>query len=247
LWAADSINLGAFTLSAAVTGKMNWFQSLDRTSLSEETIPQETTQGMTVSTLTHGYYIGRYGQSSPQVGDVEVTYSSVPEQIVSLVAAQTGTAFGSFTTSSGRTLLLVEAGTVSAAEMFVHANEQVTEITWIIRLVGFLILWAALHNLAAPLATFANILPILGSLVEGVTCLLSGLVAVVISSVTVAVAWLFYRPLISIALLGVAGGAVFYLYKNNREQRFTAVAPVVQAEVIGQDLELQEGSFSDTK
>jgi hypothetical protein len=62
----------------------------------------------------------------------------------------------------------------------------------------------------APLSEFAHIIPFLGEFISGgigcVMAVFAALVALVLSLITIAIAWLFYRPLLAIGLL--AGAAV---------------------------------------
>jgi len=246
-WTADPINFGAFSLPAVVLAKMNWFQPISPGSLSVGNVPDGVAgENQKISLTGNGFYVGNQG--NPQVGDTRISYKTVPEQTISIVAAQVSSSFQPFVTSGDRTVLLVEAGTVSAEVMFVHANEQVTHLTWIIRLVGFLVLWACFHNVAAPLSAAANFIPFLGDLVEGLSCLLSGLITVVVWSIVVALAWLRYRPFMSLSLLAIAGGAAYYIYKKKQQSQGVQAVPVAEAHVVEDDLELQEqqpGGYSD--
>jgi hypothetical protein len=59
----------------------------------------------------------------------------------------------------------------------------------------------------------ADVIPFVGSLVGAGTGLASFLLAAMGSFVTIAIAWVFYRPVLGIALLLVAAGVGFVLAK----------------------------------
>ena len=58
----------------------------------------------------------------------------------------------------------------------------------------------------SPLGALADVLPILGSIARGGTFLVALAVSIPLSLLVIALAWLFYRPLLAIALiaLGIA-------------------------------------------
>jgi hypothetical protein len=64
-----------------------------------------------------------------------------------------------------------------------------------------------LNMVFRPLAVIADVLPILGSITRAGTGAIAFLLAAVLSTVTIAVAWMVYRPLLGGALLAVAVGA----------------------------------------
>jgi hypothetical protein len=59
----------------------------------------------------------------------------------------------------------------------------------------------------------ADIIPLLGNLMRMGTTLVAGLIASVLSLVTISIAWIVYRPLLGIVLLVLAVGVVILLKK----------------------------------
>ena len=74
----------------------------------------------------------------------------------------------------------------------------------------------------------ADVLPILGNIVEIGNGLVAGIVALVCSLVTIAIAWIFYRPVLAIFLLILAAGGIYLLWKK-RQAKKAAVAPAAPA------------------
>ena len=70
--------------------------------------------------------------------------------------------------------------------------------------------------IAKPLAVLGDIVPFIGTVIEFGTGLIALLGAGVISLVTVAVAWIVYRPVLGVALLVLAIGLPF-LVKRMRQ------------------------------
>ena len=100
--------------------------------------------------------------------------------------------------------------------------------TWLVRLGGFLLMFFGLSMVLKPLSVLADVLPILGNIVEMGNGLVAGIIALVCSLVTIAIAWIFYRPVLAIFLLVLAAGGIFLLWKK-RQAKKAAAAPAAPA------------------
>ena len=96
-------------------------------------------------------------------------------------------------------------GVQDAAAMFETARTNNAIMTWLVRIGGFLLMFIGMSMVFKPLSVLADVLPILGDIVEMGMGLVAGLIAIICSLVTIAIAWLFYRPVLGIILLAVAG------------------------------------------
>lgn len=141
--------------------------------------------------------------ANPQIGDVRITFSVVKPQMVSIIAKQTGNTLAPYQTSNGEPLELLEAGTKDAAAMFKSAVSSNQTMTWILRFVGWLLMFFGFATILKPLVVVADVIPFLGNLLQKGVSLLSFVIATPISLLVIAVAWIFYRPLIGIILLVV--------------------------------------------
>ncbi len=92
-------------------------------------------------------------------------------------------------------------------------------LTWILRGVGFVLMAFGIGLVFAPLAVLADVLPFLGDMLRMGVGLFAGLVAGALSLVTIAVAWLAYRPLLGIGLLVLAVGLIVALRMLTRRRR----------------------------
>ena len=201
---ANPITFGGFTLPSKVLDKIQTYAALS-TPLSLDTVPEATKSFSNVSFYENkGFYAGSGSAVNPMVGDVRVAFQQIPAQNISIVARQTGTSLDEYTTSNDREILLVKTGTYTAEAMFDGAHSSLTTMAWIIRFAASIVMWVALELMAEPLVVFADVLPILGNCVQGLAYIVSGLVAFCISLITIALAWLFFRPIFSLALFGTA-------------------------------------------
>jgi hypothetical protein len=153
----------------------------------------------------------------PQIGDVRYSFVVVKPTTISLVYRQNGDTFEPYTAKSGSVLDMLVVGTKSSGEMFAAEEEANTSMTWILRLIGFIAMAAGIFLVLNPLAAFVDILPVFRQMASGVIGFFAVLVALPLTLITIAIGWVFYRPLLGIGLLVVAfailGGAFYFVRK----------------------------------
>jgi len=140
------------------------------------------------------------------------------------VAVQTGSTFAPYQAKAGDSILLVEPGTHTAAEMFKTAQDRNAVLTWILRGVGFFMMFLGLFLTFRPIAVLADVVPLFGTALSAGIGLFAFLGAAILSFVTVAVAWIAVRPVLGISLLIVALGAVVWLLKVGRSRKSARAA-----------------------
>jgi len=214
---APKITVGAFTLSPNLVSHITASVPLDLPADS----PASTPDGFKKTTT--GYYHGT-NESAPAVGDMRISFAAVQPQDVSVVPQQSSGTLHGYQTKAGRTLEMLEPGTMSAAQMFQEAQTRSSHLTWILRLVGFLAMWFGLMLVLNPFKVMADVVPFLGGLVGAGLALITLGVALPMSLLTIAVAWFFYRPLLSIGLLAIAAAAAAALWMIHKKRRAQATA-----------------------
>lgn len=204
---AGNVTVGAFSLNPSQVSRIGQPGEL----------PVDA--GMTLPELKHisrkgsTVYIG-VDPAKPEIGDTKVQFTIVPPGDVSLVAAQTGGTLAPFTTPSGGEIDLLQDGIQPAAAMFQAAQDENTMLTWFLRAAGFFMMFAGLALVLRPLSVIADVVPLFGSIVGAGTSLVAFLLAFAGSFVTIAIGWVFYRPLIGIPLLLVGIGALAYTFRK---------------------------------
>lgn len=172
-------------------------------------------------------YVGS-DPAAPQIGDLRVGFSYARVQPVSVIAAQDGNALIPYQTRAGDRLHLIAAGSVAAAQMFADAEQANTILTWILRGVGGLAMFMGFALIMRPLSVLASVLPFLGDVVGAGTGLIAMLLTVIVAPLVIAMAWLFYRPLIGVAILLVGGALTFAVLRLVR-RRAALRAPAAPA------------------
>jgi hypothetical protein len=162
--------------------------------------------------------------AQPHVGDLRVSYQIAAVGPVSMIGRQAGTDFAEYQTKAGDRLLMVRAGMLSAGDMFKAAEEENRILTWVLRAVGVVAMLIGWMLMMRPLVVLADVIPFLGSVMGAGTGLVALLVTAVVAPVIIAIAWFWYRPLVSAGVL-VVGFAVAYGIRTLAARRHARAAP----------------------
>lgn len=209
---AQRVRVGAFTLPRSLVTKIKTFESLN---------PRES-DGYPDSVRIRGdqFYYGD-NPSSPNIGDTRVRFEAVRPTYVSIVAQQVGDGLSAYYTSNGGRIELLEVGSLAADSMFEIAQQENRVSTWILRAIGFLMMWFGFGIIVRPLRILADVVPFFGRIVGSGLGTITFLTALPLFFMVIAFSWIFYRPLIGIPLLAVALISGYFLQQRLR----TALAP----------------------
>lgn len=196
---ADRVTLDAFTLSPSLVRSIDSFEPLVLGS--DTTLPDTIKE--TGQLYGAGFYIGA-DSTHPQVGDMRVRFDRVKPVQVSVIAKQVGNTFEPYVAKARGSIELLQIGVHSADAMIQTAQTNNTMLTWLFRLAGFVCMMIGLNLFLRPLSVVADVLPIAGTIVGAGAGLIAFLVAAPASLLTIAIAWIFYRPLIAIILVVIA-------------------------------------------
>lgn len=211
---ADRVSLGVFKLPGFFIEQIKGDADIPVTSL--ETLPE----ALRARAKLHngGIYLGN-DPAAPAVGDVRVDFSAVLPTEISVVAKQSGDTLEKYHTAAGGQLEILAMGSESAESMFEAEQVANKSLTWILRGVGFVLMAIGLGLVARPLKVMADVLPIAGRVVGAGVGFFAFALAAIGSSITIAAAWIFYRPLIGISVLVITGLFLFWLIKRLRKAK----------------------------
>ncbi len=216
---AAKVKLGAYTLTRSQVGRISAFTQVP--------VPGDAAlpPALAGKAKVHDgcFYIGA-DPVSPAVGDVRIRFEAVKPTEVSVISRQVKDSFEPYRAKAGGTIDMVSAGMHTPEAMFQEAQQSNVILTWVLRAAGFLGMWIGLALVFKPLSVLADVLPFLGSLVAAGTGVVSFLIAALLSLVTVAVAWIFYRPLLGTILLVVSAGIVWLLRARMKRAKAAAAA-----------------------
>jgi hypothetical protein len=168
--------------------------------------------GGPVQVVDGSIYIGR-DPGDPHLGDLRISYELAPNGTVSIIGRQSGSDLTQYQTQAGDQLLMAEPGVRSAPEMFKEASDENRHLTWILRAVGAVLMFAGFALVLRPLVTVADVVPFVGSILGAGVALVALVLTAALAPLVIALAWLWYRPLLSIAAIGVGLAIAFGLHR----------------------------------
>jgi hypothetical protein len=208
---ASPITLGAFTLSDRLVTQI---RSAEPRRFSDEDLAnvpadvREAAEGRPL-TVRDGVLYASHTPGSPMVGDFRVRFEVVRPQTVSVIARQSGSDLVPHQTQAGDAIARLQIGVHEADAMIAAAEAENTMMTWILRAVGFFLMFMGFNLVFKPLSVAGSVLPLLGNILAAGTGIVAFALAFGLSMITIAVGWLFYRPLAGILLLAVGGAAIY--------------------------------------
>eukprot|EP00429_Kryptoperidinium_foliaceum_P006943 CAMPEP_0176023300 /NCGR_PEP_ID=MMETSP0120_2-20121206/11364_1 /TAXON_ID=160619 /ORGANISM="Kryptoperidinium foliaceum, Strain CCMP 1326" /LENGTH=525 /DNA_ID=CAMNT_0017356461 /DNA_START=128 /DNA_END=1706 /DNA_ORIENTATION=+ len=222
-WEASKVLLGGkVELSSEVVDRMLWFEPIENVEVSN--IPDADLREK-VSKQDSSTFYYRYQSSSspsnPQIGDMIISWEVVNPQTISIVARIEGEQLTTFVTSRGGSLLLLQTGSYTAEEMFQQANDENEQLTWILRFVGFLLMFISILLILQPFSTAMDIIPFIGDCIgDGLeTCVfpcIAFTIALPVSVLVISLAWLAYRPAIAVPVLVGCTAIICCIYFRGR-------------------------------
>jgi hypothetical protein len=213
-WTAPDIRIGNYALASEHKKLIDNFQSLPLPENSE--FPKE------LKKTNNMLYTGS-NQQEPAIGDQRIKFKYIPAQVYSAIGDMRSSILHEHIASNGHRFALLQAGSYSANSMFEQAKSDNEQLTWILRLAGTAVLIFAFITILKPLSVLADVVPLIGNIVEVGTGVIGFLLGLIVALVTICLAWIFYRPMVGIALL-VAIGAIIYWLKRKSSQAAQTIA-----------------------
>jgi len=199
------VRLGAYKLSADVLRQISAFEPLAPDAA--VSLPEGWRRDG--DSLFHG----SGSTANPAIGDLRVSFAAVDAQPISVVAGESGGALSAFHDPNGYTTVIVKLGVASADAMFKAKKQEERTLTWILRAAGFVVMLIAFLLIAGPVSTLLAVLPFLEGIAEAGTFLIAFTLALPLTLVIVALAWVAHRPLVGGALV-IGAIAVFVLIRR---------------------------------
>ncbi len=153
-------------------------------------------------------FLGNGSIASPQLGDVRISYRVVSTDF-------TGTAFGvldgteleAYVDEDGNKVYRLFDGSRDEALAQMHGEFVAT--TWILRILGFALMWGGLAFVFGPISVLLDILPVAGSLSRFLVIIITLPVALVLSLVTIVISAIIHNTIaLIIAILLVIGALI---------------------------------------
>lgn len=222
---ANTVTVGAFKLNSDLKEDLGPQRAFPLSQSHLEALPDGLRGRAQLS--GQGFYIGE-DPAVAQIGDYRITYSVVPDDsLVSILAVQQSDTFAPYIAKSGRSLQFLKPGSVSAEAIVEQSKSQNVMLTWLLRLAGVVVMWIGFCMIAAPIKTLASVIPALGGLVGAAFGTVFFVLSLALSFLVIAIAWLFYRPILASILIAVAVALIFLGIKFFGKKSSEVEAPAV--------------------
>ena len=136
-----------------------------------------------------------------------------------MLTQQVGSSFRPYQTKSGGAINRLQLGAVAASDMFHAAEAENTVWTWVLRLIGFMLMSAGIGLVLRPLGVVGDVVPFIGDVIRFGTGFVAVGIGLVLSLVTIALGWITYRPMVGLAVLAGAGLALYGFLRLARDRR----------------------------
>lgn len=203
------------TLSYDVLSQLNG-QIIAQLPVTEQAAVKNATATLGDSTLAYIHqngnvlYLGR-DANNPAVGDVRVTFTQANPGAISLVAVVNGNSFSTYKTKNGSNDVFLHSGTKTLDEMVQSEEQGNTFLTWVLRILGLVLVCAGLKGIFEFLVTLLKVVPFLANILNWGVSLVCNIVGFAWTLIIVGLAWIWYRPILGISLLVIAGVLVYFL------------------------------------
>lgn len=228
---ANNVHVGAFHISSDFINQMTGFTQYQVNQQNFAAMNPQLQEALKLS--GGGYFYGDPGH--PQIGALRITYQKVQQQDVTVVGQQSNSNIRPYYTKN-REIKLLATGLKSADVMFADAQNANTTLIWIIRVGGIVCMFVGLMLLFRPLEAIANVVPFLGDVIVVGAGLISALISIMLGSLVIAIAWIFYRPVIGVSLLVVAvavfcGGAQLVAKARNAVRHLKSPTEIAEEQI----------------
>ena len=214
-WTAPKVNIGPYRLSQSLVGDIQ----------NSEVFPVPVNHPNVGNLHESRGILTSQQNSEPQVGDIKVTYRAIMPTDVSVIAQQNGDTFIPYQADAGGNILMLEHGIVTAESMFVSAHADNVAMTWMLRIVGFFIMFFGIRMMFKVFVVLADVVPFLGSIANAGVGLISFVITLALSALTIGIAWIFYRPLLGISIIAITAGAIWWTRNKVKATPSTPPAP----------------------
>lgn len=163
-------------------------------------------------------YLPTINNASNNLGDYKISYKYIPvNTTVSVIAAQYSKTLNEFISSKFK-IALSYPGTYSAEEMIKMYEEEKAQEVMIWRIAGTIMMIVGMLIIINPITTLLSFVPVLGNIGNRALGLLAFILGLILSSSTIALAWVAVRPEFAIPILIIAACALWFILtkKNNK-------------------------------
>lgn len=189
---ADGSRIGDFILDGELLNQLNADKKINL---------QDSAKITNMGLTNDGTYYTNVQNGTPKVGDIRISFSYSDATNVSVLAVQNNNGFSKFTSKEGYSIYELEEGNLTGKQILQKLSDENNMTKWIFRLMGTIFIIGGFAAIISPLQRLANFIPFFGTVFGWVTGFATFILGLALSLIVIALAWLRYRPVLSIGLL----------------------------------------------
>lgn len=216
-----TVKAGEFSVDTSIL-------SIDEVSnlpLTAATLNEDVLNDDIINTGTHIYYksIGSNGPATPEFGDIRVQYSYTPAIIEGvLVGKAQGDSIVRFTNEDGSVYRFFMASSLEEVVSILDSEHKTT--TWLLRLIGTLLMCIGFSLLTGPFSTLLMVVPMLGKASKFLLGIVSFLIGFVYSVLIIVLSAIIHNPIALVIAIAIVILAVVMGYKKSKQKTATKKA-----------------------
>ena len=199
---AQNVTIGDFSAGSSLLQNVTPSSQLSLASLSRR-----------YNIVNNHIYIPVVSGQTGNVGDYRISYTVIPNNSdISVISTQYNKTLSMFKNSKFE-ISILEPGKYSAEEMVEHFINKNNISTMLFRCLGFGLMFFGLCLFISPVTSVMSFIPIIGEIGSGAVHFAAFIIALVLSAVTIGIAWIAVRPEIAIPAIIAAIAAGYFLLK----------------------------------
>lgn len=210
-WIDNKPHTGTQKATNMYIGDYSVNNSVQLTGMTNLNIQDNNTDLTTLeNSVVYGNYIyksneGEIVPSSPKLGDVRINYKA-------LKADDSGIIFGAFSdentisafiTPKNKTLLRYFSGVDTKDEAVAIMEKEHKTMTWILRVVGFLLMFLGLVAMTGPLTKFLSVIPVFSRISGFIFGVIAFFIALILTTITVLLSMILHNFWLAIAFVAL--------------------------------------------
>ena len=207
----ETATINSYTLSQSLLDDLNNFVPVD--------LSEVSTSDFNFKIVDNYIYIGNTSLNKPEIGDFRVSFEEVKEGEYSIISGQYGNSFKPYITDNKGEINLIEPGNLSSTEMFDKAHSYTSNLLWVFRILGIILMFFGAKKCFNPLIVLSEFIPILNKILNFGVNIFSGVIAFFTSIIVIAIAWIIERPIYSSIIIGSIVALTLIIQSMKSSQR----------------------------
>lgn len=154
-----------------------------------------------VYSVINGKYFSGKNMQEPEIGDILISYSYAPSGTdISMIGIQQTNRINPFS-YKGRTNYVQYNGSMSKDAVIEQYRHENMFLTMSLRVLGWLLMFVGLKLLISPANDILEFVPFFGKIANAVSTMVLMLISLLLTVITIAIAWFIYRPVLSLVII----------------------------------------------